>query len=65
MEPIWQLAREHSVFVLSEACAVIGIPSYEAWGHPKYFEEVLRSYPDVPIQLAHLGMGAEDEVARA
>jgi predicted TIM-barrel fold metal-dependent hydrolase len=64
MEPVWQLARRHSVFVLSEACAVTGLPGYEAWGHPKHFEEVLRSYPDVRIQLAHLGVGAEEEVAR-
>jgi predicted TIM-barrel fold metal-dependent hydrolase len=64
MEPVWQLAREHSVFVLAEACATIGIPGYRPWGHPRHFAEVFRSYPDVPVQLAHLGMGAEDEVAR-
>jgi predicted TIM-barrel fold metal-dependent hydrolase len=64
MEPVWQLAREHSIFVLAEACATIGIPGYRPWGHPRHFAEVFRSYPDVPVQLAHLGMGAEDEVAR-
>lgn len=35
-----------------------------AWGHPEHFEDVLRSFPEVDIQLAHLGVGAEEEVAR-
>jgi predicted TIM-barrel fold metal-dependent hydrolase len=34
------------------------------WGHPANFEEILRSYPTVTVQLAHLGIGAEADVAR-
>jgi hypothetical protein len=64
MEPVWQLADQHSVFVLSEACGFVDFPGFVAWGHPSHFDAVLRSYSRVPIQLAHLGVGAEDEVAR-
>ena len=61
--PVFQLAQEHGVFVLSESGA-FGRDGNTAWGHPKHFEDVLRAFPDVDIQLAHLGGGAEDEVAR-
>jgi predicted TIM-barrel fold metal-dependent hydrolase len=64
MEVVWRLARDHDVFVLSEACATPGLPGFEAWGHPKHFDEVCRSYPGVSVQLAHLGVGGETEVAR-
>lgn len=63
MEIVWQLARRHSVPVLSESGAYRfghALP----WGHPRYFRDVLASYPDVTIVLAHLGMGAEDDLVR-
>lgn len=63
MNVFYEAAREHGVFVLSQAGAGgwMGAP---AWGHPEHFEDVLRSFPEVDIQLAHLGIGAEEEVAR-
>jgi predicted TIM-barrel fold metal-dependent hydrolase len=63
MAPVWELARELGVFVLAESGAgnFKGRPAY---GHPSRFEAVLRAYPEVRIMLAHLGIGAEEEVAR-
>jgi len=63
MEIVWRLARDHGVFVLSE-CVAHSTTGDASWAHPQRFESVLRSYPTVTVQLAHLGLGAEDEVAR-
>jgi predicted TIM-barrel fold metal-dependent hydrolase len=60
---VWELARAHKVFVLSE-CGARGYDGHGAWGAPQFFDEVCREFPDVTIQLAHLGMGAEHETAR-
>jgi predicted TIM-barrel fold metal-dependent hydrolase len=62
MEVVWRSARDHGVFVLAEAngLAPDGGPG---WGHAAHFDAVLRSYPTVTVQLAHLGQGAEDAVA--
>ncbi len=60
---VFEQAKQHGVFVLSQAGAG-GYRGQPAWGHPRYFEEVLRRWPEVDVQLAHLGLGAEDEVAR-
>lgn len=63
MELVWQLARDHGVPVLSES----GSTEYDEhvlYARPEYFEDVLRSYPTVPIQLAHLGQGGEHELHR-
>ncbi len=60
---VFDLAAEHGVFVLSQSGAA-GYGGQPGWGHPKYFEAVLRAYPSVDVQLAHLGLGAEEEVAR-
>ena len=62
MEVVWRLARDHNVFVLSESGA-LPFGDEPVWGHPAWFDAVLRSYPTVTIQLAHLGQGAEDDVA--
>jgi hypothetical protein len=62
MEVVWRCARDHGVFVLSESGAH-GYDSSVAWGHPANFDAVLRAYPSVTVQLAHLGQGAEDDVA--
>jgi predicted TIM-barrel fold metal-dependent hydrolase len=62
MEIVWRLARDHGVFVLSESGAQ-GYDSDTAWGHPAHFDAVLRAYPTVTVQLAHLGQGGEDDVA--
>ena len=62
MEVVWRLAVQHDVPVLSES----GASSYRehaAWGHPRNFESVLRSYPSLRLQLAHLGQGAEDDIS--
>ncbi len=63
MEVVWRTARDHGVFVLSESGAR-GWNGGQVWGHPAYFEDVLRSFPTVTVQLAHLGIGAEEDVAR-
>ena len=63
MAGVFQLAAEHGVFVLSQAGSN-GYGEHPAWGHPRYFDAVLRAFPQVDVQLAHLGLGAEDEVAR-
>jgi predicted TIM-barrel fold metal-dependent hydrolase len=62
MEIVWRLARDHGVFVLSESGGR-GYDSATAWGHPSHFDAVLRAYPTVTVQLAHLGQGAEDDLA--
>jgi len=63
MEVVWRSAREHGVFVLSESGAFPWGRDEKVWGHPAFFADVLRSYPSVTVQLAHLGRGAEDDVA--
>ncbi len=62
MEIVWQLATEFAVPVLSESGSA-GYTSEPVFGAPEHFRSVFRSYPDVVIQLAHLGMGGEDELA--
>jgi predicted TIM-barrel fold metal-dependent hydrolase len=63
MEVVWRCARDHGVFVLSQAGSTRRVDEEEAWGHPAHFDSVLRSYPTVTVQLAHLGIGAEADVA--
>ena len=60
---VFEEASSHGVFVLSQAGAD-GYGGQPAWGHPSHFEEVLRTWPNVDVQLAHLGFGGEAEVAR-
>ncbi|MCW2529634.1 MAG: hypothetical protein JWM76_4494 [Pseudonocardiales bacterium] len=62
LELVWKLGTEYDVPVLSESGA--HPEPYGTWGHPKYYHEVLRSYPNLRLQLAHLGIGAEDEMIR-
>ncbi|HEY2330969.1 MAG TPA: amidohydrolase family protein [Acidimicrobiales bacterium] len=62
MEVVWRCARDHAVFVLSESGA-LSLDGGTGWGHPAHFDAVLRSYPTVTVQLAHLGQGAERDVA--
>lgn len=62
MEPLWRLAREHGVPVLAESSSTQR--DLELCGRPEHYREVLRSYPDVRLQLAHLGRGGEAELAR-
>jgi predicted TIM-barrel fold metal-dependent hydrolase len=63
MEVVWRCARDHGVFVLSQCGASRKAGEEEAWGHPAYFDAVLQAYPTVTVQLAHLGIGAENDVA--
>jgi predicted TIM-barrel fold metal-dependent hydrolase len=60
---VFEQAARHGVFVLSQAGAH-GYGDQPAWGSPERFEAVLRSWPTVDLQLAHLGFGGEREVAR-
>ena len=60
---VFEEASRHRVFVLSQAGAS-GFGGQPAWGDPSRFEDVLRAWPDVDVQLAHLGLGGEAEVAR-
>jgi uncharacterized protein len=63
MEVVWCSAREHQVFVLSQSGASRKPGQEEAWGHPAHFDAVLRAYPTVTVQFAHLGIGAENDMA--
>jgi uncharacterized protein len=63
MEVVWRCARDHGVFVLSQSGGSRKAGDVEAWGHPDYFDAVLHAYPTVTVQLAHLGIGAENHVA--
>ncbi len=60
---VFEQAARHGVFVLSQAGAH-GYGDQPDWGNPSRFEAVLRAWPTVDVQLAHLGMGGEAEVAR-
>ncbi|SEO61181.1 amidohydrolase family protein [Trujillonella endophytica] len=62
MEAVWRLAVELDVPVLSE-CGATAYGGTEVFGHPRYFAEVVRSYPALRLQLAHLGLGAEEDMA--
>jgi uncharacterized protein len=63
MEVVWRCARDHGVFVLSQSGASRKTGEEQAWGQPAYFDAVLQAYPTVTVQLAHLGIGAELDVA--
>jgi len=60
---VFEQAARHGVFVLSQSGAH-GYGDQPDWGNPERFEAVLRSWPTVDVQLAHLGLGGEAEVAR-
>jgi predicted TIM-barrel fold metal-dependent hydrolase len=62
MEIVYRLAIAHDVPVLAESGAR-AYRGHDAFGHPKYYRAVLTSFPRLRIQLAHLGMGAENEMA--
>jgi hypothetical protein len=61
MEIVRKPARQHGVPVLSESGSTDH--GHTLLARPEYFEEVLRSYPDVTVQLAHLGQAGQAEVA--
>ena len=63
VEIVWKLADKHGVFILSEASGKTSHPR-TPHGHPAGFESRLKAYPNVKVQMAHLGRGAEDELAR-
>lgn len=60
---VWDLARRHRVFVLSESGGHC-FGAHRPWGEPRFFHQVCQDYPDVPIQLAHLGVGAEADTVQ-
>ncbi len=64
--PMYQAAQRWRVPVLSYTSA-LGLEQgqgRESSGHPKHFEEPLKTFPNCTIILAHLGAGAEEDVAR-
>ena len=63
VKQVWDLAREHDVFILFES-GTVPFANHRALGNPHFFEDVCRNYPDVKILLAHLGRGAEQQVAK-
>jgi len=63
---MYQAAQRWRVPVLSYTSA-LGLEQEqgrESSGHPKHFEEPLKTFPNCTIILAHLGAGAEEDVAR-
>ena len=60
MAVVWEEAQRRRLPVLSQC----GGQSRDAFAHPAHFEEALAAYPDVTLVFAHVGMGAEEEVAR-
>ncbi|MCU1401527.1 MAG: hypothetical protein JWN62_4636 [Acidimicrobiales bacterium] len=62
VEIVWQLADELGVYVLS-ACGGSHVGHHEPAAKPEYFDAVLRSYPNVRVQLAQLGQIASADVA--
>ena len=64
--PVYEAAQRWRVPVLSY-CSGRGFGQTENrdhHGHPRHFEGPLGAFPECNIILAHLGFGAEDEVAR-
>ena len=73
MTVVWEEADRRGLGVLTlstgplpgQAMSALGMPPAHAdINHPKTFEPVLKAYPRCRIVLAHMGSGAEAEVAR-
>jgi uncharacterized protein len=73
MAVVWEEADRRGLGVLTlstgplpaAAMSALGMPPAHAdINHPKTFEAVLKAYPRCRIVLAHMGSGAESEVAR-
>lgn len=62
LELIWQLAVEHDVPVLTES-GDLSASGRGDYGHPRRFVQVVRSYPGLRLQMAHLGLFAEADTA--
>ncbi len=60
MAVVWQEADRRGLPVVSQS----GGRQPGDFAHPANFESVLRSYPRCKLIMAHVGMGAEEEVAR-
>ena len=60
MALVWEESQRRRVPVISQS----GGATREDFAHPANFEDVLRSWPEAVVVLAHLGMGAEEEVVR-
>ncbi len=50
---MFEEASRHGVFVLSQAGASVFLGGQAAWGDPSRFEDVLRAWPDVDVQLSN------------
>jgi predicted TIM-barrel fold metal-dependent hydrolase len=70
---LWEEANRRDLGVLTlstgplpaQAMAALGMPAgHTDINHPKTFEPILKAYPRCRIVLAHMGSGAEAEVAR-
>lgn len=73
MSVLWEEANRRALAVLTlstgpmpaQALAALSLPStYGDVNHPQSFEPILKAYPRCKIVLAHIGAGAEEEVAR-
>jgi len=73
MSVLWEEADRRGLAVLTLSTGPLPAASMTSMGlsaahtdinHPKTFEPILKAYPRCRIVLAHMGMGAEAEVAR-
>ena len=63
MMPVYEATSRLGVPIVSQAGAG-GDPGQRGdhYGRPKYFETALKQFPDLVINIAHLGHGYEDDV---
>ena len=61
MAVVWEEANRRGLPVVSQSGGRVGPNEF---AHPMHFEAILKTYPKAKVVLAHIGMGAEEEVAR-
>lgn len=73
MSVLWEAANQRGLAVLTLSTGPLPPAAMTSMGlsaahgdinHPRTFEPILKAYPRCRIVLAHMGMGAEAEVAR-
>ena len=59
--PVYEKIRKMKIPLVSQSGR--GYPNErEIWGSPRYFAQVLAEFPDLRVNLGHLGMGCEEEI---
>lgn len=58
MAIVWETANTRGLSVTAQCSG----PLESSTAHPSYFEDVLRSYPNARVVLAHMGMGGGEDV---